>query len=283
MIWSTGFSRDHRWIEVPVFDGRGYPMHRRGVTSCPGLYFLGLPWQHTWGSGRLRGGRPRRRVPGRPHRRLAAPRRRLRRPHRRPATNAGRRPAGRLRDVAMVSDAHRHIGVLPAYPFYGGPAGATPTSPPAPPSSNSSPTSTPRAPNGRWSCRTTAYPTPPSRSRFNDLCRRGRPEPTTGSAAGLWVSPAPGGRAPHRRGAGAGRRGRRPRAQAQLPARRPRPPTRLPPRCWTASSRAARTPRPGRARAHLARRRLRHRRGRPPGRPVRRPGRRCTSCTSAAA
>jgi putative flavoprotein involved in K+ transport len=53
VIWSTGFVRDHRWIEVPVFDGRGYPMHWRGVTSCPGLYFLGLPWQHTWGSGRF--------------------------------------------------------------------------------------------------------------------------------------------------------------------------------------------------------------------------------------
>jgi len=53
VIWSTGFSRDHRWIEVPVFDGRGYPMHWRGVTSVPGLYFLGLPWQHTWGSGRF--------------------------------------------------------------------------------------------------------------------------------------------------------------------------------------------------------------------------------------
>lgn len=53
VIWATGFARDHRWIEVPVFDGRGYPMHRRGATSCPGLYFLGLPWQHTWGSGRF--------------------------------------------------------------------------------------------------------------------------------------------------------------------------------------------------------------------------------------
>lgn len=55
VIWSTGFGRDHRWIEVPVFDGRGYPTHGRGVTSSPGLYFLGLPWQHTWGSGRLSG------------------------------------------------------------------------------------------------------------------------------------------------------------------------------------------------------------------------------------
>ncbi|WP_433606810.1 MSMEG_0569 family flavin-dependent oxidoreductase [Dactylosporangium sp. CA-139114] len=55
VVWSTGFHRDHRWIEVPVFDGRGYPTHDRGVTSCPGLYFLGLPWQHTWGSGRFAG------------------------------------------------------------------------------------------------------------------------------------------------------------------------------------------------------------------------------------
>ena len=55
IIWATGFGTDHRWIEVPVFDGRGYPTHRRGVTSCPGLYFIGLPWQHTWGSGRFSG------------------------------------------------------------------------------------------------------------------------------------------------------------------------------------------------------------------------------------
>ncbi|MEU6641817.1 MSMEG_0569 family flavin-dependent oxidoreductase [Saccharomonospora sp. NPDC046836] len=55
VIWCTGFGRDNRWIDVPVFDGRGYPTHERGVTSCPGLYFLGLPWQYTWGSGRFCG------------------------------------------------------------------------------------------------------------------------------------------------------------------------------------------------------------------------------------
>lgn len=53
VIWSTGFRRDHRWIEAPVFDGRGYPMHWRGATSTPGLHFLGLPWQYSWGSGRF--------------------------------------------------------------------------------------------------------------------------------------------------------------------------------------------------------------------------------------
>ncbi|MBW8705785.1 putative oxidoreductase CzcO [Streptomyces sp. MBT84] len=53
VVWATGFRRDHRWIEAPVFDGRGYPMHWRGATSTPGLHFLGLPWQYSWGSGRF--------------------------------------------------------------------------------------------------------------------------------------------------------------------------------------------------------------------------------------
>lgn len=53
VVWSTGFRRDHRWVEIPAFDGRGYPMHWRGATSTPGLYFLGLPWQYSWGSGRF--------------------------------------------------------------------------------------------------------------------------------------------------------------------------------------------------------------------------------------
>jgi putative flavoprotein involved in K+ transport len=38
-----------------VFDGTGHPTHTRGVTAIPGLYFLGLPWLHTWGSGRFHG------------------------------------------------------------------------------------------------------------------------------------------------------------------------------------------------------------------------------------
>jgi putative flavoprotein involved in K+ transport len=55
VIWATGYQRDYRWIDLPIFDGRGYPTHERGVTSEPGLYVLGMPWQHTWGSGRFRG------------------------------------------------------------------------------------------------------------------------------------------------------------------------------------------------------------------------------------
>jgi putative flavoprotein involved in K+ transport len=55
VVWCTGFRSDYRWIEVPIFDGRGYPVHTRGVTAVAGLYFLGLPWLHTWGSGRFSG------------------------------------------------------------------------------------------------------------------------------------------------------------------------------------------------------------------------------------
>jgi putative flavoprotein involved in K+ transport len=53
VIWATGFRLDHSWIEVPVFDGQGTVVHRRGVTESPGLYFIGLPWQHTRGSALL--------------------------------------------------------------------------------------------------------------------------------------------------------------------------------------------------------------------------------------
>jgi putative flavoprotein involved in K+ transport len=55
VIWCIGFMPDFAWIDVPVFNGRGAPIHRRGVTQIPGLYFLGLPWLHTWGSGRFSG------------------------------------------------------------------------------------------------------------------------------------------------------------------------------------------------------------------------------------
>ena len=55
VIWCIGYQTDFSWIEVPVFDGKGYPSHDRGVTSIRGLYFLGLPWLYTWGSGRFSG------------------------------------------------------------------------------------------------------------------------------------------------------------------------------------------------------------------------------------
>jgi putative flavoprotein involved in K+ transport len=53
VIWATGFGLDHSWVDAPVFDERGAVVHQRGVTASPGLYFLGLPWQHTRGSALL--------------------------------------------------------------------------------------------------------------------------------------------------------------------------------------------------------------------------------------
>jgi putative flavoprotein involved in K+ transport len=53
VIWATGYRADHSWIDLPVFDSAGRARHRRGVTDVPGLYFLGLSWQHTRGSALL--------------------------------------------------------------------------------------------------------------------------------------------------------------------------------------------------------------------------------------
>ena len=53
VIWATGFRSEYGWIDVPVFDDDGRVVHQRGVTDHPGLYFLGMTWQHTRGSALL--------------------------------------------------------------------------------------------------------------------------------------------------------------------------------------------------------------------------------------
>jgi putative flavoprotein involved in K+ transport len=53
VIWATGYRPDYSWIDLPVFDDDGRLRHRRGVTDVPGLYSLGLTWQHTRGSALL--------------------------------------------------------------------------------------------------------------------------------------------------------------------------------------------------------------------------------------
>ena len=53
MIWATGYRSDYSWIDLPILDDDSLPRHRRGVTEVPGLYFLGLSWQHTRGSALL--------------------------------------------------------------------------------------------------------------------------------------------------------------------------------------------------------------------------------------
>jgi putative flavoprotein involved in K+ transport len=53
VIWATGYRADHSWIDIPGLDSQGEIIHRRGVTDVPGLFFLGLSWQHTRGSALL--------------------------------------------------------------------------------------------------------------------------------------------------------------------------------------------------------------------------------------
>jgi putative flavoprotein involved in K+ transport len=55
IVFCAGFGSDFSWVKLPVFDQRGFPKHERGVTEAEGLYFIGLPWLHTWGSGRFSG------------------------------------------------------------------------------------------------------------------------------------------------------------------------------------------------------------------------------------
>ena len=52
VVWCTGFRNDYGWIRVPLpFEGDGYPEQERGVVaSLPGLYFVGLPFLHSFAS-----------------------------------------------------------------------------------------------------------------------------------------------------------------------------------------------------------------------------------------
>ena len=51
VVWATGYRPDYSWIDIPTIKGEdGSIVHKRGVTDVPGLWFVGLPWQHTRGS-----------------------------------------------------------------------------------------------------------------------------------------------------------------------------------------------------------------------------------------
>jgi putative flavoprotein involved in K+ transport len=50
IVWATGFAVDYSWLQVDALDESGKPRHQRGVSSEPGVYFLGLPWQSRRGS-----------------------------------------------------------------------------------------------------------------------------------------------------------------------------------------------------------------------------------------
>jgi putative flavoprotein involved in K+ transport len=51
VIWCTGFRSDFSWVDLPIFDGDGQPLHHRGVVDAqPGVYFVGLVFQYSLSS-----------------------------------------------------------------------------------------------------------------------------------------------------------------------------------------------------------------------------------------
>jgi putative flavoprotein involved in K+ transport len=50
IIWAIGFAFDYGWLQVDALNEKGQPNHQRGISSEPGIYFLGLPWQSRRGS-----------------------------------------------------------------------------------------------------------------------------------------------------------------------------------------------------------------------------------------
>ena len=55
IIWATGYGLDYGWIGASLLDQFGYPRNTCGVSMVPGLYFLGLLWQHSQASASLVG------------------------------------------------------------------------------------------------------------------------------------------------------------------------------------------------------------------------------------
>jgi putative flavoprotein involved in K+ transport len=53
VVWATGYRPDYGWVQLPGVVREGQVVHCRGVTEVPGLFFLGLSWQHTRGSALL--------------------------------------------------------------------------------------------------------------------------------------------------------------------------------------------------------------------------------------
>ena len=55
VVWTTGYTPDYAWLDVPVIGELGVPRHVRGVTDVPGLTFLGLLFQLDNASANLTG------------------------------------------------------------------------------------------------------------------------------------------------------------------------------------------------------------------------------------
>lgn len=56
VVWCTGFDPGFSWIDLPIFDERGEPIHEAGVVPrAPGLYFVGLHFLYSMSSSMIHG------------------------------------------------------------------------------------------------------------------------------------------------------------------------------------------------------------------------------------
>jgi len=56
VIWCTGYRHDFPWIDLPIFDENGEPLHEEGVVEkIPGMYFVGLHFLYSMSSATLIG------------------------------------------------------------------------------------------------------------------------------------------------------------------------------------------------------------------------------------
>jgi putative flavoprotein involved in K+ transport len=55
VIWATGYRFNFQWVKPALFETDGFPVQQQGKTPCPGLYFIGLPWQQKMKSGLVLG------------------------------------------------------------------------------------------------------------------------------------------------------------------------------------------------------------------------------------
>lgn len=56
VIWCTGYAPHYDWIDLALRTPNGHPLHERGIVeSCPGLYFVGLPFLYSLSSALLGG------------------------------------------------------------------------------------------------------------------------------------------------------------------------------------------------------------------------------------
>jgi putative flavoprotein involved in K+ transport len=69
VVWCSGFRYDFAWVKLPILNDSGEPLHERGVTQSPGLYFLGLRRTYALSLRTAGGRRQRRGFHCRPHRR----------------------------------------------------------------------------------------------------------------------------------------------------------------------------------------------------------------------